>query len=198
MFARIALAIPVGAAVTAALLYLMHLCIATGAGDTSERTARVVDFVRIERSEIVDTRKQRPDRPEAPEPAPEMPLPEFSMDMSSTLEIALASPDFAFAGTIGSGRFDGGDGEYLPIVKVAPIYPMRALQRRLEGYVVVEFVVTSSGAVRDVIVVESTAEIFENAAVEAALKFKYKPRVVDGAPIDVAGVRNRISFKLDA
>jgi protein TonB len=84
------------------------------------------------------------------------------------------------------------------VVKVAPVYPMRALQRRLEGYVVVEFVVTSSGAVRDVTVIESTAEIFEEAAVEAAMKFKYKPRIVDGTPIEVPGVRNQITFKLDA
>jgi protein TonB len=86
------------------------------------------------------------------------------------------------------------DGEYLPIVKVAPVYPTRALQRRLEGYVIVEFVVTANGSVRDVAVVESSDAVFERAAIEAALKFKYKPRVVDGSPIEVAGVQNRITF----
>jgi protein TonB len=71
------------------------------------------------------------------------------------------------------------------------------MQRRLEGYVIVEFVVTTSGGVRDVAVVESSSEIFESAAMEAALKFRYKPRVVDGIAIEVAGVQNRISFRLD-
>ena len=198
MFARIAIAIPFGAAVTAALLFIMNLSIATGAGETGERVARVVDFIRIERTAMVETKDRRPERPETPAPAPDMPQPNLSMDFSGALEIALASPAMTFGAEIGSARFEGSDGEYLPIVKVAPVYPMRALQRRLEGYVVVEFIVTSSGAVRDVIVVESTAEVFENAAVEAALKFKYKPRVVDGQPIDVAGVRNRITFRLDA
>ena len=34
------------------------------------------------------------------------------------------------------------DGEYLPIVKVQPVYPRRALSRGIEGYVIVEFTVT--------------------------------------------------------
>jgi protein TonB len=95
-------------------------------------------------------------------------------------------------------HFESSDGEYLPMYKASPQYPVRALQRRLEGYVIVEFVVTAAGAVRDVIVVESSSPIFEQAAVEAALKFKYQPRVIDGQPIEVSGVQNRITFKLNA
>ena len=34
-------------------------------------------------------------------------------------------------------------------------------------------------------------------ALDAALKFKYKPRVVNGEPMEVAGVQNRITFKID-
>jgi protein TonB len=32
---------------------------------------------------------------------------------------------------------------------------------------------------------------------DAALKFKYKPRVVDGVATEVAGVQNKISFEID-
>ena len=88
------------------------------------------------------------------------------------------------------------DGEYLPIVKVAPVYPSRALSRGLEGYVIVEFTVTRTGTVTDVVVVESTSTLFERAASEAALKFKYKPRVIDGEAVEVPGVRNKITFEI--
>ena len=71
------------------------------------------------------------------------------------------------------------------------------LSRGLEGYVIVEFTVTGTGTVRDVTVVESTSSLFERAAVEAAKKFKYKPRVVDGRSIEVQGVRNKITFQLE-
>jgi len=88
------------------------------------------------------------------------------------------------------------DGDYLPIVKVAPVYPSRALSQGLEGFVVVEFTVARSGAVKDVIVVESTDSLFERAAVEAAYRFKYRPRIIAGQSVEVPGVRNRITFDI--
>ena len=95
-------------------------------------------------------------------------------------------------------RLTQADGDYLPIVKVAPVYPKRALARKLEGYVVVEFTVTTRGTTKDIKVVEAKPiVIFNQAAIQAAEKFKYKPRVVDGKPVEVHGVRNKIAFKLD-
>ena len=90
------------------------------------------------------------------------------------------------------------DGEYLPIVKVQPVYPRRALSRGIEGYVIVEFTVTKQGTTRDIRVVESKPSgIFDKAAIQAAGKFKYKPRVVDGQPIEVPGVQNKITFEIE-
>jgi periplasmic protein TonB len=198
MFARIAIALPLGTVVTAGLLFMMHLFIETGHGQTEATTARIVDFVRVERTEQIETRQKRPEKPEELERAPDVPQPEAMDSFGSTIEIALARPDVRFGAEIGGTGLVASDGEYLPVVKVAPVYPMRALQRRLEGWVVVEFVVTASGSVRDVVVVESSEPMFEQAAIDAAMKFRYKPRIVDGEPVAVAGVQNRITFKLNA
>ena len=90
------------------------------------------------------------------------------------------------------------DGEYLPIVKVAPQYPRRALSRGIEGYAIVEYTVTKLGTVKDPVVIESSpGTIFNNAAIKSALRYKYKPRVVDGKPIAVSGVRTKITFELE-
>ena len=98
----------------------------------------------------------------------------------------------------GGLALESGDGEYLPIVKVAPVYPRRALQRGIEGFVIVEFTVTKQGTVRDPVVVEANPSgIFEQAAMDAAMKFKYKPRVVNGEATEVSGVQNRITFQID-
>ena len=60
-----------------------------------------------------------------------------------------------------------------------------------------EFVVTAAGTVRDPVVIESDPPgVFDRAATNAALKFKYKPRVIDGEPVEVPGVRNLIRFEL--
>jgi protein TonB len=97
----------------------------------------------------------------------------------------------------GPGGMNVAEGDYLPIVRVAPIYPARALSRGIEGYVDMSFTVTTAGTVKDPVVDYSTSSLFERAASQAVLKFKYKPRVVDGVPVEVPGVKTRISFQLE-
>ncbi len=89
------------------------------------------------------------------------------------------------------------EGNAVPIVKVQPIYPRRALTKGLEGDVLVEFTITEAGSVRDVIVIESSSSLFNDSAIRAARKFRYKPRVVDGESVAVSGVRNKISFRIE-
>ena len=90
----------------------------------------------------------------------------------------------------------------LPIYKPAPRYPRTALARGIEGYVVVQFTITKNGSVRDPSVVGgfdqtgAPTEVFNRAALSAVERFKYRPPVVDGEPVEQHGVRNRITFKL--
>ena len=193
-----AISIGLGASVTFALLFLMQLLIATGRGAITEAKAfRIVDFVRVERQSIVETKKEKPEKPPEPEQAPDMPSPDTLDSFDSSMAVSMSSPMIDASLNIGGVGFGVSDGEYLPIVKVAPIYPARAASRGLEGYVILEFTVTRAGTVRDVFVVESTSSIFERAATTAAYKFKYKPRVIDGEPVEVPGVRNKITFVLE-
>ena len=87
--------------------------------------------------------------------------------------------------------------EYLPIVKVAPVYPARAAARGLEGYVVVQYTVAQDGSTKDVTALESTSTLFERSAIESAMKYKYQPRTIEGTPVEVAGVTTRIEFVLE-
>lgn len=48
---------------------------------------------------------------------------------------------------VGSGSLLAQE-EYLPIIYIKPVYPEAALERAMEGYVIVEFTVTEQGAVR--------------------------------------------------
>ena len=99
---------------------------------------------------------------------------------------------------IGGLGFDSSDGEYLPIVKVAPIYPRRAQTRGIQGYCIVEYTVTKNGSIRDPVAVDcQPSGVFDDASVKAALKFKYKPRVVDGQAIEVPGVQNKFTYEIE-
>jgi protein TonB len=157
---------------------------------------RLLDMVRLQEDEQIEIKKRKPKPPPPPdEPPPDMPKPTFeSSDVSQGVDIGQV--DININLDVGGGGFSS-DGEYLPIVKVAPIYPRRAQTRGIEGYVLLEFIVTKTGAVSNPMVIESKPPgIFDRSALNAALKFKYKPKVVNGEPIDVAGVRNRITFEL--
>ena len=90
------------------------------------------------------------------------------------------------------------DANYTPIYKQAAIYPRRALVRGIEGYVVLEFTVTRAGGVHDPKVIEANPpRIFDQAAIDAVRQFRYIPRVVNGEPVQVTGVTNRIAFSFD-
>jgi protein TonB len=199
MIGRYAGAIAIGAGVTFGLLFVMQLLIATGQGAITEATSiRILDFVRVERENVVETKNDKPEKPPEPEKAPDMPSPDTSLDTgAASLAVSVSAPTISGGVDVNMGGFGVSDGEYLPIVKVAPIYPSRAAQRGLEGYVIVEFTVTRAGTTRDILVVESSNSVFDRAAMDAAGKFKYKPRVIDGEAVEVPGVRNKITFQLE-
>jgi len=197
MIARYAISIGLGASVTFGLLFLMQLLIAMGEGALTDATTyRVTDFVRVERNEVVETKQDKPEKPPEPETPPEMPTPNQADSFDNSMAVSMSAPTVEANLSVGGVGFGVSDGEYLPIVKVAPVYPARALSRGLEGYVIVEFTVTRQGTVRDVTVVESSSSLFERAAMDAALKFKYKPRVIAGEPVEVPGVQNKITFEI--
>ena len=92
---------------------------------------------------------------------------------------------------------EGSSQEHEPLVKVLPIYPRRALARGIEGYVIVEFVITSTGLVTDPQIVEAEPPvIFDRAAIAAVLKSKYKPRIENGKAVDSRGVE-RVAFEFE-
>ena len=79
---------------------------------------------------------------------------------------------------------------------IAPSYPARARERGTEGWVDLEFTVTKDGTTRDPVVrAAEPAETFDRAATDAIKRWRYEPRVVNGAVIEQR-VETRLRFKL--
>ena len=200
MLGRYAFSILVGSAVTLSLLFIMQVLIASGEEALSKpRERHLLEFVRIRRNENVNAEDITPDKPpKPPEVPPEVPPQDLDNIDPNAPTINIPPPSVAQNIDIGGpGGMNIAEGDYLPIVRVAPVYPARAQSRGLEGYVDMSFTVTSTGTVIDPVVVFSTSGLFERAASRAVLKFKYKPRVVDGIPVNVPGVKTRITFKME-
>jgi len=200
MYGRYAFSIVIGVVVTLSLLFLMQVLIATGKQAlTKPRDRAKLEFVRVKRNESLNTEDFTPEKPpKPPETPPETPPQDMDNVDPMAPTINVAPPTVASETSIGGpGGMNIAEGDYLPIVRVAPVYPARALSRGLEGYVDMAFTVTTTGTVKDPVVVFSTSSLFERAAVRAVLKFKYKPRVVDGVPVEVPNVKTRITFKIE-
>ena len=199
---RLVIGIVLGLAVTAGLFWTMQYLIETADRELNEGAGgNLVDFVRLKRDESIQRRQLKPKKPPPPDtPPPQPPTPQLENLNPNAEKIAIsAAPvetDIEMSGGFSLGV---GEGDYLPIVKVAPIYPQRALSRGVEGFCVVQYTVTKNGTIRDPFVIEDqcTSSLFHRASIQAALKFKYKPRVVDGQAIEVPGVQNKFTYEIE-
>lgn len=200
MMGRYAYSIVIGVIVTLSLLFIMQLLIASGKSALTKPRARAnLEFVRIKKNENLNTADLQPEKPPKPPKAPPITPPQDLDKIDpDTPTISIPAPTIVADTSIGGpGGMNIAEGDYLPIVRVAPVYPARALSRGLEGFVDLSFTVTAAGTVADVFILQSTSTLFERAATRAVLKFKYKPRVVDGIPVSVSGVKTRITFLLE-
>ena len=198
---RMAIGVVLGLVITAGLFWMMQYLINTADRALNESAAgHLVDFVRLKRDESIQRRQLKPKKPPPPDsPPPQPPTPQLENLNPNAEKIAISAvpveTDIEMSGGFSLGV---GEGDYLPIVKVAPIYPQRALSRGIEGYCVVQYTVTRNGTIRDPVIVESmcTSSLFQNASLQASLKFKYKPRVIDGQAVEVPGVQNKFTYEI--
>ena len=197
MFMRYASAASSSAAVTAALLFVMQLLITLQPGAETEARVRMVlgTFIMqtrqtpvqpideiIPKEKLTKTEAEPPRVPYSGSKEP-LRLPRSKPTQPSGTELPPV------------GQFS--DGPLVAMVRVAPVYPARALAQELEGYVVIQFDVAVNGLVVNAVVVESSNSIFDKAAIRAAEQFRFKPRVVDGVALESHGIQNLFRFSLD-
>ena len=198
MITRHVFAIVTGTIVTLGLLYLMNFLIESGEkAEVEPRKGGTVEFVRL----VIDTptiiKELTPPKPPPPEPVPPRPNQETEeFDPNTKTTNILPRPDGS-RHELPTPTTNPVDRDYLPFVRVAPVYPARAIAKGIEGYVDMEFTVSRTGTVVDPVVIFSSSVLFDKAAERAVLKFKYKPRVVDGVAIAVPGVTTRFTFNLE-
>lgn len=197
MMAKYFVSVFLGSLVTFSLLYLMQQLISIGEEVITPPPPAPVKFVEVRPDEQAKSTREPPVPPEeVPLPPPRV-LPPDDGDANDRLIVQGAEPPTMVPPEVNPVAGYATNGDLLPIVAVAPAYPARALARYLDGYVVVEYTVTVTGAVRDAFIVTSSNGIFDRPALEAAYKFKYKPRVVDGQSVETPGVRRKFSFVLE-
>ena len=194
--------------ITLGLFFIMVILIALGdSGLRQDTSVKLADIVMPERQ--IDTLMSEVEKPEKPEEQPDdIAQPELDLQPLTGLDVSIAKPKANFKA---GGSFFR-DGEYIPLFKVIPIYPRRAQERGTMGYALVEFTITETGSVEDANTIEGycsntnpsdpstefrTCTMFNSASARAALKLKYKPKIVNGKAVPVTGVLHRFTYILD-
>lgn len=200
---RYAAPLVIAALITFGLFVVMSALIAGQPDTTTDPPSIPVSLLRVPHvpEPIV---KAEPEFPELPEPIAQPVVDGILNDQPTAKSPTLPDgPAEGWFKSISDGYADpnidmpGSDKSEMPIVRVAPAYPRRALDRGIEGWVEVEFTVTEVGGVSDPKVLSAhPSSIFDRAALRAIERWKYEPKIVDGQPVSRPGVRTRLRFEL--
>ncbi len=163
------------------------------ASSARQTPGRVVDFVRVRADEIVQTRERqvpkKPPPPDKPPPPPQLQTQAPQQQVKQVLDIETPDISVGFTGgpVVAAGWQAGdnmGDGDIIPIVRIEPSYPRDAALKGIEGYVKVMLTILPDGSVGEARVIDANPpRIFNREAIRAVLRWKFKPRIVDGQAV---------------
>ena len=196
---RIGISGALGILVTLSLVILMYKLIDSGVKELDEKEGiKIPDFLHVERETTTNAKKTEVKKPDDPEPPPpDIPQDQIDIEVPDSA-VNISAPVVAVNPNAGLGNF-ARDSDFIPVYIPQPQYPRRAQTRGKEGYAVVEVIITTTGGVRDPKMIEEFPEGwgFGRAALKAADKLKYNPRVVDGVGQEVSGVLYKFTFRMD-
>ena len=205
---RLPIAALVALGVTFGLFLFMHKLISSGSGERVELNAIAgIHFGQVEIPDEIITRSrrkpQKPPPPRDPPPPPKMQISKMDRPVRNMPRMNIPNLDMPLVG--GDGMFIGNfqqvdrsaEGDIIPVVVIRPMYPREAAISGTQGWVKIEFNITEVGTVKDPRVIEAQPpRVFNREAIRAILKWKFKPRVVDGIAVERRATQV-IDFTLD-
>ena len=196
---RIGISGALGILVTLSLVILMYKLIDSGVKELDEKEGiKIPDFLHVERETTTNAKKTEVKKPDDPEPPPpDIPQDQIDIEVPDSA-VNISAPVVTVNPNAGLGNF-ARDSDFIPVYIPQPQYPRRAQTRGKGGYAVIEVIITTTGGVRDPKMIEEVPEGwgFGRAALKAADKLKYNPRVVDGVGQEVSGVLYKFTFQMD-
>ena len=198
---RLPIAVGLACIVTFGLFWAMQALIGVSGELKEGRPVPKIDFVRLQRDTAPQVKEREPpkrEKPDQPPPPPDISMSKANLDTGAGVGdiVPVIDPTDALGGGLGGGG--GADRDVVPLVRIDPDYPMRARQRSIEGWVLLEFTITKAGTVKEPRVVDShPGNIFDRSALRAVRKWKYNPKIEDGEAVERPGVKVRLKFDLN-
>jgi protein TonB len=156
-----------------------------------------IDFTRMRQDSQTASRREEKVELEPPPVAPDVPKLAVSsggvdnniMTLAPTIDTSSAMTGIKLGG--------GSDRDVMPLVRINPDYPPRALSRGIEGWVQIQFTITATGTVKDAVVIKSSSQMFEEAAIKAILRWRYNPKIENGEGVERVGMQTILRFELE-
>jgi protein TonB len=145
--------------------------------------------------------KPAPDPPQTLKPPEPRPIEDVRLTLDLIEPPQAPGPSAALPFELGPGHGDpftirplgprgatpeSSDRSAIPLVRIEAKYPALAIERGLEGWVVLRFVVAADGSVRDAVVARSSHSLFEREALRAVERFRYQPQIEAGVAVESA------------
>ncbi|MDH5632512.1 MAG: energy transducer TonB [Gammaproteobacteria bacterium] len=169
---------------------------------SAKNNGAAIDFIRLKRDSDTELKtRQKLKKPEPKQP-PQKPVTKIAEQSRPDMpDLNIKIPQLArhkmtggpFLGAGGGSR----DGDVVPVVRIPPQYPRRAAMSGTEGWVKVEFTIMEDGTVAEAVVVDSKPrQVFDRAAIQAILKWKFRAKLEGGKPVRQRATQT-IEFKLE-
>jgi len=167
----------------------------------AKETLPTIDFVRLKRDTEIETLSRKKPPPPAPPPPPPAKMKVAASAIPQESLAGMEIPDLNLTADVGGAALMGNkamfDGDIIPLQCPPVAYPSDARRAGLSGWVQIEFVVGLDGSVRSAKAVDAQPRgVFEAAAVMAAQRCRFKPKMEDGKPVEQRG-RRKWNFDLN-
>lgn len=193
-----------GLGISIALFWLMQFMISNNQqGLNKVASLQMTEFIRLKKDSNVNIKDRR--IPKKPKPNKRPPPPKMNLQANPIknlqpkmeipdLDLPLELSHMGMKGVaIGVGNISA---NVIPLLRIAPRYPMRAANRRIEGWVKVQFIITKEGKVADAVVVDSEPKnTFDRAALSAIKRWKFKAKIIEGIAFEQRA-EQLLEFKL--
>ncbi|WP_417446963.1 energy transducer TonB [Kangiella sp.] len=189
--------------VTCALILLMSQLITSNA-EVPQRES-VVQLTETPLPPEKTRTNRRPPEPQPPAVAPSagdaLPLRPSTVDTRELPTVDMPPVEIAFEGSP-IGAFSAPElvqsNSAMPLYQAQPNYPMIAASQGIEGWVLLQYDVDTSGTLSNIKVVDAQPRrTFDREAVAALKKWKFKPAMDNGQPMSVKGQTVKIEFNLE-
>ena len=186
------------------LFYFMSALISrTPALKKGEEIAGLIEFIRVKPRSFLDEKKRKlPEKKPKKMKPPKMKMLSSALSKPKNLNPNMNLPDLKSLLKSGGPALGGMGGimgsEVTPLVRIEPQYPRKARMQGIQGWVTLQFNITPAGTVSGIRILDSKPpRIFDRSAVRALRKWKYRPKVEDGKPVEQKNLKVQLKFTLE-